>query len=156
MIVVERMSATKCTLLGALLLSCTSAFAQSPDKMPKEVAVVELGGAAERSLTEGNSSFGPTVAVEFTPIENWLELEAGVTPLFRRHSTEWSTDLLFKKTLDSFLQNGVYAWRWPRVDSHQRIRQKDELGWYRSRARFHVLALKKAQIRMVSRTRLRL
>jgi hypothetical protein len=28
---------------------------------------------------------------------NWLELEAGVTPLFRRHSTEWSTDLLFKK-----------------------------------------------------------
>jgi len=27
----------------------------------------------------------------------WLELEAGVTPLFRRHSTEWSVDLLFKK-----------------------------------------------------------
>jgi len=90
----ERVSAT---LLAGLLLCCTSAFAQSPDNVPKEVAVVELGGAAERSLTEGNSSFGPTVAVEFTPIENWLELEAGVTPLFRRHSTEWSTDLLFKK-----------------------------------------------------------
>jgi hypothetical protein len=96
-IIVERTSATKCALLAGLLLCCTSAFAQSPDKMPKEVAVVELGGAAERSLTEGNSGFGPTVAVEFTPIENWLELEAGVTPLFRRHSTEWSTDLLFKK-----------------------------------------------------------
>jgi hypothetical protein len=35
--------------------------------------------------------------VEVTPIENWLELEAGVTPLFNRNSTEWDTDLLFKK-----------------------------------------------------------
>jgi hypothetical protein len=96
-IIVTRARTTKCTLLVGLLLCCTSAFAQSPDKEPKEVAVVELGGAAERSLTEGSSSFGPTVAVEFTPIEHWLELEAGVTPLFRRHSTEWSTDLLFKK-----------------------------------------------------------
>jgi hypothetical protein len=26
-----------------------------------------------------------------------LEVEADVTPLFRRHSTEWDTDLLFKK-----------------------------------------------------------
>ena len=97
MIIVKPTSATKCTLLTGLLLCCISAFAQSPDNVTKEVAVVELGGAAERSVTEGNSSFGPTVAVEFTPIENWLELEAGVTPLFRRHSTEWSTDLLFKK-----------------------------------------------------------
>jgi hypothetical protein len=90
-------SITKCALLGALLLCSTSAFAQSADKEPKEVAIVEVGGAAERSLTEGNSSFGPTIAVEVTPIEHWLELEAGVTPLFRQHSTEWSTDLLFKK-----------------------------------------------------------
>ncbi|HEV7965987.1 MAG TPA: hypothetical protein VGP19_00360 [Candidatus Acidoferrales bacterium] len=37
------------------------------------------------------------MAVEVTPIENWLELEAGVTPLFTRHSTEWDADLLFKK-----------------------------------------------------------
>lgn len=83
--------------VALLLVICTSAFAQSVDKEPKEIAVVELGGAAERSITEGNSTFGPTVAVEVTPIENWLELEAGVTPLFRRHSTEWTTDLLFKK-----------------------------------------------------------
>ena len=38
-----------------------------------------------------------TVAVEAPPIENWLEFEAGVTPLFRRYSTEGSIDLLFKK-----------------------------------------------------------
>ena len=70
-------------------------MAQSDDKEP--VAVVELGGAANWSVTEGGSGFGPTVAVEVTPIENWLELELGVTPLFTRHSTEWDTDLLFKK-----------------------------------------------------------
>ena len=43
---------------------------------------------------------GPTVAVEFTPIKRWLELEIGVTPSFGRHSTEWTTDLLFKKPWD--------------------------------------------------------
>jgi hypothetical protein len=37
------------------------------------------------------------VAVEVTPIEKWLELEAGVTPSFSRQATEWDTDLLFKK-----------------------------------------------------------
>ena len=59
--------------------------------------MLEIGGAASRSLTESQSSFGPTLAVEVTPIEKWLELEVGVTPLFRPHSTEWSVDLLFKK-----------------------------------------------------------
>jgi hypothetical protein len=37
------------------------------------------------------------VAVEFTPIERWLEIEIGTTPTFRHRSTEWVTDLLFKK-----------------------------------------------------------
>ena len=78
-----------------MFLCIGNALAQTDDKEP--VAIIELGAAANRSLTEGQSSFGPTVAVEATPIENWLELEAGVTPLFRRHSTEWSVDLLFKK-----------------------------------------------------------
>lgn len=83
-------------LVIGLALTCSGrAFAQSLEQEP--VAVVELGGAASRSITEGQSSFGPTVAVEVTPIENWLEIEAGVTPLFRRHSTEWGMDLLFKK-----------------------------------------------------------
>lgn len=77
------------------LICVRQSSAQSLDTEPR--AVIELGGAASRSFTEGQSSFGPTVAVEVTPIENWLELEAGVTPLFRRHSTEWSTDFLFKK-----------------------------------------------------------
>jgi hypothetical protein len=79
----------------AVFIFAGQCFAQSNEKEP--AAVAELGGAADRSLTEHQSSFGPTVAAEVTPIENKLELEAGVTPLFRRHSTEWGVDLLFKK-----------------------------------------------------------
>jgi hypothetical protein len=68
---------------------------QPVDKDP--VAVLEIGGAPGWSLGDGAFSFGPTVAVEVTPVENWLELEMGTTAAFRRHSTEWDTDLLFKK-----------------------------------------------------------
>jgi hypothetical protein len=85
----------KSVLIACLCFSFGSLFAQSGDKEP--AAVVELGGAADWSVKDGGSSFGPTVAVEVTPVENWLELEAGITPLFARHSTEWGIDLLFKK-----------------------------------------------------------
>jgi hypothetical protein len=54
--------------------------AQAEEKEPS--AVIELGAAAEWGLPSGGSGFGPTAAVEFTPIKNWLEIEAGVTPLF--------------------------------------------------------------------------
>jgi hypothetical protein len=39
-------------------------------------------------------------AVEFTPIKNWLEIEAGVTSLFSRGTTEWDTGLVFKKPFE--------------------------------------------------------
>jgi hypothetical protein len=83
--------------LGLLLLFCGVAAAQPTDREPEPAAILEVGGAASRTLGDGTSSFGPTVAVEWTPIEHWLELEAGVTPLFSRASTEWGVDLLFKK-----------------------------------------------------------
>ena len=93
----------KFAFFAVLLLSSGfysgSAWAQSagPERPEKEIAIVELGAAASRSVTGGGSSFGPAIAVEATPIENWLELEAGVTPLFRHGVREWDTDLLFKK-----------------------------------------------------------
>jgi len=59
--------------------------------------VLELGGAGEQSLKGGGANFGPTIAVEVTPIENRPELEGGVTPLYDHGKTEWDTDLLFKK-----------------------------------------------------------
>jgi hypothetical protein len=84
---------------ACLFFWCGNAIAQSVDD-DKEHAVVELGGAAFRNITNSTSSFGLDAAVEVTPVKNWLELEFGTTGLFRRQSTEWGTDLLFKKPWD--------------------------------------------------------
>jgi hypothetical protein len=91
-------SGTKCAVLAVLFFYSGEAFAQSVDKEP--AAIVELGSTSNWSVKGGGSSFGPTVAIEVTPIKNWLELEAGVAPLFAKHSREWDADLLFKKPWD--------------------------------------------------------
>ncbi|MEA2771851.1 MAG: hypothetical protein QOD93_4813 [Acetobacteraceae bacterium] len=67
----------------------------SDDKDP--AAILEIGAATSWNVSGGAASFAPNFAVETTPIENWLELEAGVSPFFTHSSTEWDTDLLFKK-----------------------------------------------------------
>jgi len=77
-----------------LLLSGLT-FAQSAEKEP--AAILELGAAVSRNLNDSELAAGPSLAVEVTPIKEWLELEAGVTPLFSTQATEWDTDLLFKK-----------------------------------------------------------
>lgn len=84
----------------ACLLFCAANTAAQSLENEKEHAVVELGGAAFRDITNSTSSFGLDAAVEVTPVRNWLELEFGTTGLFRRHSSEWGTDLLFKKPWD--------------------------------------------------------
>lgn len=77
-----------------LLFISGGVFAQVADR--EAAAVIEAGGAASRE-TGGGSSFGGELAVEFTPIERWLEIEAGTAGLFTRHSSEWDTGALFKK-----------------------------------------------------------
>jgi hypothetical protein len=61
------------------------------------IVILELGTATSWNLSGGAATFAPNFAAEVTPIEHWLELEAGVSPFFTRNSTEWDTDLLFKK-----------------------------------------------------------
>jgi hypothetical protein len=92
---VLRVNVMRSLLIASCLVCVQTVSAQSPEKEP--AAILELGGAGSWAVKGGGSSFGPTAAVEVTPIENWLELEGGVTPLFARHSREWDTDLLFKK-----------------------------------------------------------
>jgi hypothetical protein len=82
-------------LIASLFLRSGTVFSQPVEKEP--IAIIELGVAPGWNLKDGGSSIGPTVELEVTPIENWLELEFGVTPTFAHHSTEWDTDLLFKK-----------------------------------------------------------
>jgi hypothetical protein len=75
--------------------SDSTGASQPREKEP--AAILEVGAQPARSLSGGGWSLSPTVAAEVTPIENWLELEFGVTPTFSHRSTEWDTDLLFKK-----------------------------------------------------------
>ena len=90
------MHAGKCLLLFlSLPLYGQSAQVANEDKDPK--AIVELGAATSWNFRGGAATFAPNLAAEITPIENWLELEAGVSPFYTRNSMEWDTDLLFKK-----------------------------------------------------------
>jgi hypothetical protein len=103
------MSHFRCTLAAACLSLSLSLSIQShaqpqathqsrrnaEDPDPK--AIVEIGAATSWNLSGGAATFAPNLAAEITPIENWLELEAGVSPYFTRNSTEWDVDLLFKK-----------------------------------------------------------
>jgi hypothetical protein len=98
------------TLAGAclLLFFCLPAHGQTSSKASsghrqeagedkEPVAILELGAATSWNLSGGAATFAPNLAAEVTPIENWLELEAGVSPFYTHNSTEWDTDLLFKK-----------------------------------------------------------
>jgi len=59
--------------------------------------VLELGAATNWNFSGGAATFAPNLGAEITPIENWLEIEASVSPFYTRNSTEWDTDLTFKK-----------------------------------------------------------
>jgi hypothetical protein len=59
--------------------------------------VIEIGPAAEWPLKGERANYGGTVAVEKEVIENWLEIELGVTGLETSGRGELATDLLFKK-----------------------------------------------------------
>jgi hypothetical protein len=80
------------------LLAIGAAAAKDDDTEHK--FVLELGTAGEWPLTNEPGNFGSTAAVEFTPIENWLEIEIGVTSLNTTGHSDLSSDLLFKKPFD--------------------------------------------------------
>jgi uncharacterized protein YraI len=64
---------------------------------PERSFILEIGTAGEWPLTGERPNFGGTIAGEVEPIENWLELELGLTSLATAGRTELSGDLLFKK-----------------------------------------------------------
>jgi len=82
-------------LSAVFLAAAGESFGQTEDKEPS--AILEIGGTAGQSLSDGKASFGPNLAVEVTPIEHWLEIEAGISPLLNGGRTEVDTDVVFKK-----------------------------------------------------------
>ena len=84
------------SLLASTLICLSFASGQSQDDR-EAIAIAEIGAAPSWNLPGFSASLSPTVAVEFTPIEHWLEIEIGTTPTFSGGSTTWVTDFLFKK-----------------------------------------------------------
>ena len=87
-------------------IGCLPAQAQSsPQELSVPVraadddnkAVLEVGAATSWNVSGGATTFAPNLAAEKTVIENWLELEIGVSPFYTHTAKEWDTDLLFKK-----------------------------------------------------------
>jgi hypothetical protein len=102
------MRSLRLALAGACLLFCLPALGQAISKasvLPPQateedkdpIAILELGAASSWNFSGGATTFAPNLAAEVTPIENWLELEAGVSPFYTHNAAEWDTDLLFKK-----------------------------------------------------------
>lgn len=79
-----------------LLAAALGLFGDSVCRAAEPSAILEIGGASETGL-KGGTGFGPSLSIEATPIEDLLEVEAGVAPLFSHGQTEWDADFLFKK-----------------------------------------------------------
>jgi hypothetical protein len=84
-------------IVGVVIFLATPAHAQDSQVDKDPAAILEIGAATSWTVSGGAASLAPNFAVETTPIENWLEIEAGVSPFYTTHATEWDTDLLFKK-----------------------------------------------------------
>ena len=82
--------------VGVAVVCLTAVQARAEEKEKEPLAIVEIGGSSNWTVS-GDSSFGPTVGVEFEPIKNWLEIEIGTGPMFGNGIREWDTDILFKK-----------------------------------------------------------
>ena len=63
----------------------------------REHALVLKMGPAGEWPSHDRANFGGTFAVEKTIIENWLEIEVGLTALGTNGQTELSGDIIFKK-----------------------------------------------------------
>jgi hypothetical protein len=85
------------TALIAAWSSCVQAQTPPTPKDDDHAVVFEMGWAGDWSRQEGVNAKGATFAFEITPIENWLELEFGVSALRANGVTEIPVDVLFKK-----------------------------------------------------------
>jgi hypothetical protein len=82
---------------GIFLALALAGTAAAKDEDVEHKFVLELGTSGEWPLNDERPNFGGTFAVEFEPIENWLELELGITTLNTTGHSDLSGDLLFKK-----------------------------------------------------------
>jgi hypothetical protein len=80
------------------------------DADKKPVATLEVGVASSWNIKGGAATFAPNLAAELTPIENWLELEAGVSAPFDGEGLpNRRTTIIKNGVLVSYLLK-IYIW----------------------------------------------
>ncbi|MGA2838875.1 MAG: hypothetical protein ABSG18_01660 [Steroidobacteraceae bacterium] len=86
-------------IAGCAAISLWTHVGTAQDHAEDDHAVVlEAGAAGERNIKGATAAnFGPALSLEVTPIEEWLEIEFGVSALGTSGHTELSSDLVFKK-----------------------------------------------------------
>lgn len=89
------------SLLLLMILPATRLFGQDrlADSLNKKegIAIGEIGPVFSTDIKSGKSNYGYGAAVETTPVENWLELELGVSSVYSNQYHETDVDFLFKK-----------------------------------------------------------
>jgi hypothetical protein len=128
----------------AQILCCLPAFGQAAQDTDDTVAILEVGAATNWNFNGGAATFAPNLAAECTPMENWLELEAGVSPFYTRNSTEWDTDFLFKKPWTLSKKAEFMVGVGPQMGSPETEQENDRRFLGRVGRRLHVLADRKA------------
>ena len=89
------------TALIGMAVACAIPFANHARAEEKEpTAVIKFGIEGERAIPGGAVNFGPTTAVEFAVIREWLSIEVGGASLLTRGPTEWEGQVIFKKPFD--------------------------------------------------------
>ena len=81
-------------LTVALVASGYGVTAAEKDNDPLWVAMI---GAAGEWPTHDNFKSGPSFAIEFNVIKDWLEIEVGTAKLFRGRNSEFETEVVFRK-----------------------------------------------------------
>jgi hypothetical protein len=81
----------------AVVLLLWGAAVHAQDESTEHALVLETGPAAEWPLHRDRPDYGGNIAAESEVIDNWLELEFGITGLGTSGHGEVSGDLLFKK-----------------------------------------------------------
>ena len=107
---------------GQTSSKASSGHPRETDEDKDPIAIVELGATTSWNFSGGAATFAPNLAAEVTPVENWLELEAGVSPFCTRKSTEWDTEL---RRCDKVLLAVVNSHRQTRLAQHCCWRKSD-------------------------------
>jgi DNA-binding HxlR family transcriptional regulator len=99
---------------GGLLALVVAAFLLTGNLSAQEqsttdhAVVIEIGGAGEWPLQGERPNYGASLAAETTPIEHWLEVEAGATFLGASQRREIAADFIIKKPLRSLRRSSSW------------------------------------------------